>query len=267
MGYCNNVVIEMKNYLIVVDANYPGRAKELVEEVKQLSPKPVRYVFDTHAHPDHSYGNAVWTAAGATTLAFPGVVEEMNLYEPGRWQYAAGKREDVRELHRDTAQRPQQILKGSLFVLRDSTREVQFHYLGWGHTRGDGYVWLPRERILSTGDGAVNGPKNKIVDAWIANWPKVLERALRFKPLYVLPGHGPAGGPEILTGQIDFLEDLYTAVKQQADSGETPGQMHLELPVRDSNWVPVGALFAEDITSTYSEIMGHKPAGALPHGW
>ena len=69
-GYSNTVVIEMKDYLIVVDANYPGRAKELLVEIPKLSPKPVKYVFDTHAHGDHSYGNSVWTKAGATTLAY-----------------------------------------------------------------------------------------------------------------------------------------------------------------------------------------------------
>lgn len=128
-------------------------------------------------------------------------------------------------------------------------------------------MWLPKQRILCTGDGAVNGPKNKIVDAWIANWPRVLEKALTFEPLNVLPGHGPSGGPEILTGQIDFLKDLYAGVKEQAKQGKTPEQMHIELPERDKNWVPAGALFTQDIASTYSEITGHKPAGALPHGW
>ena len=69
-GYSNTAVIEMNDYLIVVDANYPGRAKELLRVAKGLSGKPVRYVFDTHAHGDHSYGNSVWTRAGATTMAF-----------------------------------------------------------------------------------------------------------------------------------------------------------------------------------------------------
>lgn len=58
-GYSNTAVIEMQDYLIIVDANYPARARELMVELKQLSPKPVRYVFDTHAHGDHSYGNSL----------------------------------------------------------------------------------------------------------------------------------------------------------------------------------------------------------------
>jgi glyoxylase-like metal-dependent hydrolase (beta-lactamase superfamily II) len=61
-------------------------------------------------------------------------------------------------------------------------------------------VWLPAERILATGDAAVNGPRNKLLDAYIENWPKCLEKAIALKPEHVLPGHGDAGGIEILTG-------------------------------------------------------------------
>jgi cyclase len=95
-GYSNTTVIEMRDYLIVVDANYPGRAKELIALMPQLSPKPVKYVFDTHAHGDHSYGNSTWTKAGATTMAFAGVAKEMDRWEPGRWQTFGERREDVR---------------------------------------------------------------------------------------------------------------------------------------------------------------------------
>jgi glyoxylase-like metal-dependent hydrolase (beta-lactamase superfamily II) len=176
-GYSNTVVIEMRDYLIVVDANYPGRAKELLGVTKQLSPKPVRYVFDTHAHGDHAYGNSVWTAAGATTLAFQGVTDEMNRWEPTRWRNAMASRADVRATGETDVQRPQMSITGDKLVLNDGTREVDFLFLGWGHTPGDGYVWLPAEKILATGDAAVNGPRNKLLDANIANWPKALERA------------------------------------------------------------------------------------------
>src|ERR1035437_4052237 len=106
MGYSNTAVIEMQDYLIVVDANYPARAREVMVEVKELSPKPVRYVFDTHAHGDHSYGNPLWTATGATTFAYYKIIGEMDRYEPTRWQAAETKREDVRDLHQDNVQRP-----------------------------------------------------------------------------------------------------------------------------------------------------------------
>ena len=264
-GYCNNIVIEMNHYLIVVDANYPARARELVSLVHQLSPKPVLFVFDTHAHRDHAYGNIIWTRAGATTFAYQGVDDEMDRYEPERWLATAAEREDVRSLHLTNAPRPQLVFRQSPFILKDSSREVQFWFLGWAHTRGDGFVWLPKERILCTGDAAVNGPRNKLWDANLANWPRVLSRAIAFHPLHVLPGHGPSGGPEILTGQQLFLQDLYAAVAQQVAQGKTLSQISPSLPARDRNWIPKD--LAQDVSIAYAEITQHKPAGALPHQW
>ncbi|HWW98322.1 MAG TPA: MBL fold metallo-hydrolase, partial [Edaphobacter sp.] len=267
-GYSNTTIVEMESYLIVVDANYPARAKELLTVVKGLSKKPVRFVFDTHAHGDHSYGNSVWTAAGATTMAFRGVVTEMDRWEPARWQAAMTKRQDVRETGEVDVQRPQKVIDGDTFVLKDKTREVRFLFLGWGHTPGDGYVWLPKERVLCTGDAAVNGPRNKLLDANIANWPDVLDKALALKPLHVLPGHGAAGGAEILSGQAQFLRDLYREVKLQADAGKTPAEMQIKLPDDDSNWVPNRPDgLQQDVETVYLELTSHAPAGSVPHVW
>ena len=60
-GHCNNTIIEMKDYLVVIDANFPSGARGAMADCKRLSPKPVKYVFDTHHHGDHIYGNALWT--------------------------------------------------------------------------------------------------------------------------------------------------------------------------------------------------------------
>jgi len=268
-GYSNTVIIEMRDYLIVVDANYPGRAKDLLGIAKGLSSKPVRYVFDTHAHGDHSYGNSVWTAAGATTLAFQGVTDEMNRWEPTRWRNSMKARPDLQATGETDVQRPQMSITGDKLTLDDGTREVDFLFMGWGHTPGDGYVWLPKEKILATGDAAVNGPRNKLLDAWIENWPKALDKAIALGPEHVLPGHGDAGGIEILKGQRQFLTDLYAAVKAQADAGKKPAEMQIELPEPDRWWFPASRpdLRQQDIETVYLEVTSHAPAGSIPHEW
>src|SRR5258705_12605923 len=116
-GHCNNVIIEMKDYLIVVDANFPSGARLAMADAKKVSSKPVKYVFDTHHHGDHSYGNSVWTEAGATTLAYKGVAEELKRYEPKGWESAAKSRKDVAELHLQTAEPPKQTFDKTPFVL------------------------------------------------------------------------------------------------------------------------------------------------------
>jgi cyclase len=130
-------------------------------------------------------------------------------------------------------------------------------------------VWLPAEQILATGDGAVNGPRNKLLDANIANWPKTLDKAIALGPVHVLPGHGDAGGIEILQGQKQFLIDLYAAVKAQADAGKKPTDMQIVLPAPDNVWFPLqrADLRQQDIETVYLEITSHQPAGATPHEW
>ena len=266
-GYSNSIVIEMDRYLILVDPSYPGRSRELLKEIPMISPKPVRYVFDTHAHGDHAYGNSLWTMAGAKTMAFVGVAEEMDRYEPERWRNAMARREDMKSLGESDVQRPSIIIRDNRFVLRDRTREVDFLSLGWGHTRGDGWVWLPKERVLCTGDAAVNGPRNKLWDADVANWPRVLDKAAALQPKIVLPGHGDAGGVEIVTGEAQFLRDLYEAVRVEIRDGVPLAQAEVstKLPERDANWVRPD--MSQDVGIVYSEIEAGKPAGALPHTW
>jgi cyclase len=253
LGHSNNTIIEMKDYLIVVDANFPSGARLAMADAKKLSPKPVKYVFITHHHGDHDYGSAVWTEAGATTFAYKGVVDELNRYEPARWQAAAKSRPDVGELNRDKPEYPKQTFDKSPYVLKDSTREVQFMFLGWAHTRGDGFAWLPKEKVLVTGDAATNGPYNNTADANIGNWPKVMAAAEKLGPKYVLPGHGPFGGPEILTGQAQFMVELRRAAAEGKNT----------LPESVQHWV--GESLKGQLKNASDEVTQKKPAGDVPH--
>ena len=273
-GQCNNIIIEMKDYLIVVDANFPSGAQAALADIKKVSQKPVRWVFDTHHHGDHAYGNPVWSKMGATTLAHANVVEEMKRYEPKRWQEAAKEREDVKKLNLQTAERPQKTFGDKPFVLEDGSRRVEFHHFGWAHTRGDGFVFLPKERILCTGDAATNGPYNSTGDGNVGNWPVVLGKASALNAERVLPGHGPAGGKEVLSGEIEFMMALRRVVAAELKAGKTlndlvkmekgqPKSTTVKLPDSVKKWV--GPFFATQVKDTVEEINAGKPHGDLPH--
>ena len=261
LGHCNNVIIEMKDYLIVVDANFPSGARLMMNECKRISDKPVKYVFDTHHHGDHLYGNSLWTNAGATTLAYAGVAEDLKRYEPARWLDAAKTREDVRNLREPSPQPPAQTFDKSPFILKDATREVRFYHYGWAHTRGDGFVFLPKEKVLCTGDAVVNGPYNYTADANIGNWPKVIRAVQSLGAEYILPGHGPAGGADILEGQARFMTELHRAVETAIKQGKTPADV--ALPANVKNWV--GPSLSAQVKDTWDEIVQKKPHGDLPH--
>jgi glyoxylase-like metal-dependent hydrolase (beta-lactamase superfamily II) len=273
-GHCNNVIIEMKDYLIVVDANFPSGARLALADAKKVSSKPVKFVFDTHHHGDHTYGNALWTGTGAVTIAYQGVAEEMKRYEPARWQATMKERKDVAQMHRDTPEPPQQTFSDIPHVITDGTRRVEFYHFGWAHTRGDGFVYLPQERVLCSGDAAVNGPYNYTADGNIGNWPKVLDGALKLKVDHVLPGHGGAGGKEILSGQRAFMLELRKAVKAAVASGKKLDDLvktangkqmaAISLPDTVKNWVSADSLPAQ-VKDAYNEVTTGKAAGDLPH--
>ena len=275
LGHCNNVLIEMKDYLIVVDANFPSGARAALADAKKLSSKPVKYVFDTHHHGDHAYGNPVWTKAGATTLAHKGVVEELKRYEPKRWLDTAKTRQDVADLNLPTAEPPVQTFDKSPYVLDDGARRVEFHFFGWAHTRGDGFAYLPKEKVICTGDAGVNGAYNYFADGNIGNWPKVLRAAQKLPIVHVLPGHGGAGGPDLLVGQVRFFEELYQAVqaavrakKPLSDLVKMEGDRAVSTTVQLSgsvrNWV--GDSFPGQVKMTYDEITQGKPIGEILGG-
>ena len=235
-----------------------------MNDLKRLGTKPVKYVFDTHHHGDHLYGNLVWTQSGATTLAFRGVADELKRLEPARWMAATKSRPDVAELNRQAPEPPKQDISQEEFVLNDGQRKVEFRHFGWAHTRGDGFVYLPKEGVLCTGDAVVNGPYNSLADANIGNWPTVLRTAGKLKPKYVLPGHGLNGGRELIAGQDQFLSELHKAVKAGVDGGKTVEdlQASIKLPFAVSEWVSDQSL-KQQVKDTYDEIKQGKPRGDI----
>ena len=115
---------------------------------------------------------------------------------------------------------PKQTFDKSPFVLKEDTREVRFYFFGWAHTRGDRFVYLPKEKVLCSGDAAVNGAFNYTADAHIANWPKLIAAAQKLDVAHVLPGHGGPGGKEILEGQAPFMTELHSAVQAAVKQGK-----------------------------------------------
>ena len=181
-GHCNNGWVVLEDYVLVIDANYPAGAREVIAKIRELTPKPIRFAFDTHHHGDHAYGNQVWVDEGATPVAHTGVLEEMKRLEtglfgdkPGRWENDAKEREDVR----GSKLKPPSLLFPDTLIFDDGKHRVELHHFGTAHTKGDGVAWLPKEKILFTGDMAVNGAYNFVGDGNVASWIRTLSSVER----------------------------------------------------------------------------------------
>jgi glyoxylase-like metal-dependent hydrolase (beta-lactamase superfamily II) len=268
-GHCNNGWIVFEDYVLVVDGNFPSGAQEVIPKIQATASKPIRFAFDTHHHGDHAYGNQVWVDHGATPVAHVGVIEEMKKYEtgyygggkPGRWEEAAGKRPDVAA----SKLKPPTLLFRKDMIFDDGRHRVELLHFGVAHTHGDGFAWLPKERILFTGDACVNGPYNYMGDGNSEQWVRTLEAARELKPRIVCPGHGPSGGPEVLDNQIAYFKALRQEVRKLADAGRTPEQAKaavdtIKATLRKDERIAhyIGQFFDAQLEKVYVE-MGGKP--------
>ena len=235
-GHCNNGWVVFKDFVLVVDANFPSGAREIIPKIKAQTDKPIRFAFDTHHHGDHTYGNQVWIDNGAVPVAQENVLSEMRKYEtgffggaPGRWEGEAKSREDMRS----TRLTPPSLLYRDSLIFDDGDKRVELRYFGVGHTHGDGFAWLPKERILFTGDAAVNGPYNYMGDGDSGAWVDTLLRAQSLGAAIVAPGHGPSGDGRVVQAQRDFFIALRGEVQKR--KGLPPERVQAEVPaIRDA---------------------------------
>jgi len=228
-GFCNNGWIVFKDYVLVIDANFPGGAQNILPKIRALTPKPIRFAFDTHHHGDHAYGNQVWVDNGATPIAHTGVIEEMKRYEtgyyggkPGRWEDTAKERPDVAASRLS----PPSVLFPRELYFDDGVHRVELLHLGVAHTHGDAMAWLPKERILFSGDACVNGRYNFVGDGNVEEWVATLEAARKLGAQVVCPGHGTRGDGDVLADQQRFFEQLRSRVGALVQAKKTPREIY-----------------------------------------
>jgi glyoxylase-like metal-dependent hydrolase (beta-lactamase superfamily II) len=265
-GHCNNGWIIFEDYVLVIDANFPSGAQEILPKIKAITDKPIRFAFDTHHHGDHAYGNQIWVDNGAVPVANTGVIDEMKKYEtgyyggkPGRWEDTAKGRPDVAA----TRLKPPTLLFPKEMIFDDGKHRVELHYFGVAHTHGDSFAWLPKEKILFTGDACVNGPYNYVADGDTGEWIKTLEAARKLGAKTICPGHGPRGAAEVLDDQLAYFESLRKEVKKYARKKPSEAKAAVEAIKADLKKNEriaryVGDGLASQVEKVYVE-MGGKP--------
>lgn len=244
---CNASIVLTDDEAIVVDTHTtPAGAWALREELAAITPKPVRFVVNTHWHFDHSHGNQIYgpdvqiigsevtrrmLVAGNSIKGrafnrfiggIPAQIEQLrtrvaasaDAEERARLETQLARQLNHLEGTRAVVPTPPTMTLTDQLTLYRGGREIRLLFLGRAHTAGDVVVFLPKERIVMTGDMLTEGI-SYMGDAYVQDWIETLEhlKALDFD--WVLPGHGAAlpGKAKIEHFQAylrDFWKDVQT---------------------------------------------------------
>jgi cyclase len=162
-GGGNTTVFVQSNGITVVDTKNPGWGAPILAKIKELSPKAVTTIINTHTHGDHVSGNVEFPATvdivvqentatnmkamkAVTGLTKPGAPPPTNIFEQN-----GGKG------------LPKRTFKDRMTLFKGPD-QIELYYLGRGHTNGDAWVLFPTLRVLTAGD-IVSGKNLPLLDA------------------------------------------------------------------------------------------------------
>src|SRR5262249_17686653 len=254
-GGSNHIWVVFEDYVVVVDANFPKEAADCIADIRKTTTKPIRYVLDTHHHGDHSYGNAVWAKDGATIVAQANCARLLRVNGPKEFE-DAGKgpmgRPDVRN---STLKVPTLVFDDKL-VFDDGKQRVEFLFLGHAHTAGDAVAYLPKQKILCTGDACVNGAFNFMGHSDSASWIRALEKMQQLDVKMVCPGHGPVARQDLLERQKRYFVELRGKVSAGIAVKQNPEEIRKNLGMAwYKEWTGVEPA-VDNVKHVYDELTG-----------
>jgi cyclase len=253
----NLVVIVNDNDVLVVDTGTsPAAARAFVADIKLLTDKPVRYVVNTHWHYDHTDGNSIFGPEvqiiahdyvrqaierfdvlrnepfrSSTRNAGPAMIDRFKkqiaaqndprlkaVLEKKLADTEAAMKDFVRDI-KEIKPTPPTLTYTDKLVLHRGTREIDLLFLGRGHTGGDTVVFLPRERIVCTGD-LMESRIAYMGSAYFDEWLTTLDALKRLDFTVDLPGHGaPFTNKGLITAFQSYLSDVVGQVAKLRAQG------------------------------------------------
>jgi glyoxylase-like metal-dependent hydrolase (beta-lactamase superfamily II) len=262
-GDPNTGIIIGDDAVMVIDTQAtPVMAQDVIRRIREVTNKPIKYVLLSHYHAVRVLGATAYhpehIIASQDTrdlIAERGEFDKAS--EIGRFPRLFQNVESVPP----GLTWPTITFTGKMTVWLGKL-EVQILQLGRGHTKGDTVAWLPREKILFSGDLVEFNATPYAGDAYFNDWPQTLDNIAALKPQKLVPGRGAAlHTPEQvragLAGTRAFISDLYALVKAGAERGEDLRKVYertfAALQPKYGNWVIFNHCMPFDVTRAYEE--------------
>jgi glyoxylase-like metal-dependent hydrolase (beta-lactamase superfamily II) len=204
--------------VLIVDTRISHRqADEILQDLRELTPLPVRAVVNTHGHNDHAFGNhrfrpaPIWGHERCARM-----VRETGAAQIRKVSAAIpALAEDLAEVVLDP---PDKTFDGDAATVDGfdaGGRPIEMRYLGRGHTDNDVVVIVPDANVLFAGDLVENGAPPYFGDGYPLDWPATVEHLVELASGAVVPGHGDVGDQAFVVRsmvEIRTIAELATLV-------------------------------------------------------
>jgi cyclase len=205
---------------------------------------PVKYIVNTHYHPDHQGGNLT---------VGPDAVVISTDYTRNRTLDMA-KAPDMDGFHF----RPANLTFQERIRLYMGAYLVEIYFPGKAHTSGDALVYFPEQHAIAMGDLFLNQSSPAMDDGSAANWIDALDHVLSLPIDQAVPGHFAVGTHSDLQRFRDYLNDLYQQVRSLKNKGESVDQIrqdiHMEKYSNFRQYPKYHATFADNAVTIYEQL-------------
>jgi glyoxylase-like metal-dependent hydrolase (beta-lactamase superfamily II) len=223
-GDPNSAVIVGEDGCMVFDAQAtPAMASKVIERVRRVTDKPIKYVVLSHYHAVRVLGASAYKAEGI--VASQETYRLINERGQQDWDSEYGRFprlfEDAESIPGLTW--PTLTFEGEMSIYL-GRREVRLMQLGAGHTSGDIVAWVPDAEVMFSGDLIEYHSACYCGDAHLREWPATLNEIRAFNPKAIAPGRGDAlkglsTGREAIAMTRDFVTTLYGAAETSVAKG------------------------------------------------
>lgn len=226
-GDPNTGVIVGDESVMIIDATAtPVMAQKVVAEIRKITDKPIKYVLLTHYHAVRVLGASGFQQHGLQQIIASqdtyGLIVERGQQdmdsEIARFPRLFQAVESVPGLTWPTL-----TFQGRMTLFMGGL-EVQIMQLGAGHTKGDTIAWLPKDKVLFSGDLVEADAACYTGDAHLAEWPQTLRNLRALPAEKLVPGRGPAlMNPQEVAKGLAYTEDFVTTLYNGAQEAVTKG--------------------------------------------